>query len=59
MITSATYNGGLGRLVVTGTNIPSRAGANNDIAVDKFIITGDQDGTRTLTTTSVDVSYVS
>ena len=40
-ITSAAYNAATGALVVTGTGLTSRSGANNDIIADHFTLTGE------------------
>ncbi|MBC3920986.1 DUF4347 domain-containing protein, partial [Undibacterium sp. CY18W] len=50
-ITSATYNYTTNTFVVTGTNLVSVSGANNDITVSTLTITGQGGVTRTLTTT--------
>jgi hypothetical protein len=55
VITSATYNAATGALVVTGTGFLSKSGAANDIDVSKLTITGQAGGTRTLTSTSVEI----
>jgi membrane-bound inhibitor of C-type lysozyme len=57
-ITSATYNASTGALVVTGTNLVNKVGANNDIDATKFTITGEAGGTYTLTasTTNVEIT---
>jgi surface protein len=53
-ITSAAYDAATGVLVVTGSNIPERSGAANDIDVAKLTLTGSGGGTRVLTSTDVD-----
>ena len=56
-ITSATYDGSTGALVVTGTGLLSRSGATNDIVANKFTITGEGGATYTLTdTANVEIS---
>ncbi|MFZ6872264.1 DUF4347 domain-containing protein [Undibacterium sp. Di27W] len=50
-ITSATYNYTTNTFVVTGTNLVSVSGANNDITVSTLTITGQGGVTRTLSTT--------
>ncbi|WP_420592151.1 Ig-like domain-containing protein [Bacterioplanoides sp.] len=57
-ITSATYDGATGNLVVTGVNFFSISGANNDVDVSLLSITGQGGATRTLTT-SADVELTS
>ncbi|WP_193907415.1 autotransporter-associated beta strand repeat-containing protein [Cellvibrio polysaccharolyticus] len=51
-ITSATYNGTTGVIVVTGTNFTGTGGANNDVIANKFTLTGEGGVTYTLTNTS-------
>ncbi|MDP4078883.1 DUF4347 domain-containing protein, partial [Acidovorax sp. A1169] len=55
-ITSATYNAATGALVVTGTGFLKLNGATNDIDVSKLTFVGEGGATRTLTTTSVEIS---
>jgi hypothetical protein len=55
-ITSATYNAATGALVVTGTGFLSKSGAANDIDVSKLTIAGQAGGSRTLTSTSVEIT---
>ena len=55
-ITSATYDSSTGTLVVTGTGFLKFNGATNDIDVSKLTITGQAGGTRTLTSTSVEIT---
>jgi gliding motility-associated-like protein len=50
-ITSATYNGTTGVIVVTGTNFTATGGANNDVIANKFTLTGEGGTTYTLTDT--------
>ncbi|WP_277624200.1 DUF4347 domain-containing protein, partial [Undibacterium sp. TS12] len=50
-ITSATYNVSTNTFVVTGTNLVSVVGGNNDITVSTLTITGQSGGTHTLSTT--------
>uniref|UniRef100_UPI002931A326 beta strand repeat-containing protein n=1 Tax=Pedobacter heparinus TaxID=984 RepID=UPI002931A326 len=58
-ITSATYDANTGSLVVTGTGLLKRSGANNDILANKFTFTGEGGSTYTLTnTSSVEVASV-
>ncbi len=52
VITSATYNASTGALVVTGTGFLSASGAANDIAANKFTLTGEGGSTYTLTDTA-------
>ncbi|WP_227657486.1 DUF4347 domain-containing protein [Candidatus Magnetaquicoccus inordinatus] len=62
VITSATYDGGSGTLVVTGVGFATLSGSNNDIDVSKLTITGQGNGassssyTLTSNTTSVEIS---
>ena len=59
-ITSATYDGATGALVVTGTGFLQLTGANNDIVANKFTLTGEGGSTYTLTDTSnVDIDTTS
>ena len=51
-ITSATYDGNTGVLVVTGTGFTQSSGATNDIVANKFTFTGNAGATRTLTDTA-------
>ncbi|MCB1887402.1 MAG: IPTL-CTERM sorting domain-containing protein [Rhodocyclaceae bacterium] len=51
-ITSANYDGTTGVLVVTGTGMPARAGAANDIDLSQLRFTGKGGASYTLTTTS-------
>ncbi len=51
-ITSATYDGTTGSLVVTGSNLLKYAGATNDIDASLFTFTGDAGATYTLTNTA-------
>ncbi|WP_396189341.1 DUF4347 domain-containing protein, partial [Flavobacterium sp.] len=51
-ITSATYDGNTGVLVVTGTGFTHVSGANNDIVANKFTLTGQGGATYTLTDTA-------
>lgn len=51
-ITSATYDGNTGVLVVTGTGFTHLSGANNDIVANKFTLTGQGGATYTLTDTA-------
>ena len=55
-ITSATYSTSSGALVVTGTNFVSENGSTNDVDPTTMTITGEADGTRTLTTSAVEVT---
>jgi microcystin-dependent protein/Ca2+-binding RTX toxin-like protein len=55
-ITSSTYNASTGVLTVTGTGFLSLAGATNDINVSKLTFTGEGGSTRTLTSTSVEIT---
>ncbi|HEY8136324.1 MAG TPA: hypothetical protein VIF61_00695, partial [Methylocystis sp.] len=48
-ITSSTYDSDTGVLTVTGTNLFSKVGANNDIDLTKLTFTGQGSGTYTLT----------
>ena len=50
-ITSATYDGQTGALVVTGTNFYKINGTTNDIDVSKFTFTGENNLTYTLQST--------
>ncbi|WP_428001218.1 DUF4347 domain-containing protein [Acidovorax sp.] len=51
-VTSATYDVGTGVLVVTGTNLPGKAGTANDIVANKLTFTGKGGGTYVLTDTA-------
>ena len=56
-ITSATYNGSTGALVVTGTGFLSLSGSANDVVANKFTLVGEGGGTYTLTdTANVEIS---
>ncbi|EWY39248.1 Hemolysin-type calcium-binding protein [Skermanella stibiiresistens SB22] len=55
-ITSATYDATSGVLVVTGTGFTKRSGATNDIDVSKLALSGEGGDSRTLTTSSVEVT---
>ncbi|MBU2225898.1 MAG: tandem-95 repeat protein [Gammaproteobacteria bacterium] len=57
-ITSSTYNAATGALAVTGTNFTATAGATNDVAANKFTLTGEGGATYTLTDTA-DVEILS
>jgi len=48
-ITSSAYDSDTGVLTVTGTNLFSKVGANNDIDLTKLTFTGQGSGTYTLT----------
>jgi len=54
-ITSATYNAATGVLAVTGTGLLALAGANNDIDISKFQLSGDG-AAHSLTSSSVEIS---
>ena len=54
-ITSATFDGTTGVLMVTGTGFLSAAGPSNDIAAGKFTFKGQGGGTRTVSTGTADV----
>lgn len=56
MVTSATYDFSTGALVVTGTNLSTISGANNDVDPTKLTLTGDSGGTYTLTSSAVDIT---
>ncbi|MES9901417.1 MAG: SdrD B-like domain-containing protein [Sedimenticola sp.] len=51
-MTSATYDGSTGDLVVTGTDLVGVGGALNDIDASTFTLTGDNGATYTLTDTA-------
>ena len=55
-VTSATYDGSNGVLLVTGTGFSSKSGANNDVDVTTLTLLGEASGTRILTTGNVEVS---
>lgn len=56
-ITSATYNGAAGVLVVTGIGFTQRSGVANDIVANKFTVTGEAGALYTLTdTANVDIA---
>jgi len=54
-ITSATYDADAGILVVTGTGFVDTSGPANDVDVSKLTIFGGRDGSRTLTSSDVDI----
>ncbi|MGZ0080261.1 DUF4347 domain-containing protein [Methylomonas sp. YC3] len=54
-VTSATYDAGTNVLTVTGTNLVSKSGANNDVAVSLLTLTG-EGGTYTLTSSDVEIT---
>ena len=54
-ITSATYDGATGQLVVTGTGFLKLSGATNDIDISKLSIAGDSTS-YTLTSSSVEIT---
>ncbi len=51
-VTSATYDGTSGQLVITGTDFVSFAGATNDVVANKLTLTGQGGATYTLTDTA-------
>ncbi|WP_198939411.1 hypothetical protein, partial [Motiliproteus sp. MSK22-1] len=51
-VTSSTYDASAGTLVVTGTNLFKKNGANNDIDVSMLTLTGEGGSTYTLTNSS-------
>ncbi|RQP23189.1 DUF4347 domain-containing protein [Piscinibacter terrae] len=51
-VTSATYDGSTGTLVVTGTGLLKLNGATNDVVANKFTLTGEGGATYTLTDTA-------
>ncbi|MCE2571193.1 DUF4347 domain-containing protein [Motilimonas eburnea] len=55
-ITSATYDYVSGVLAVTGSNMVKKPGATNDVDLTKLTVTGLGSGTRTLTTTNVEIT---
>lgn len=56
-ISSATYDAATGALVVTGTDLKARSGANNDIIANKFTLRGQGGSTYTLNNTAdVDIT---
>ncbi|CAH0303949.1 MULTISPECIES: MBG domain-containing protein [unclassified Pedobacter] len=55
-ITSATYNGTTGVMVVSGTGFLIRSGALNDIDVTKLTVKGQGGATYTLTSAGVEVT---
>lgn len=55
-ISSAVYNSNTGVLVVTGADFVQQAGVTNDIDVTKLTLTGQASGTRTLTTSNVEIT---
>jgi large repetitive protein len=55
-ITSATYNGTTGVMVVSGTGFLIRSGALNDIDVSKLTVKGQGGATYTLTSAGVEVT---
>lgn len=55
-ITSATYDGTSGTLVVTGTNLRNLSGAANDADFTKLTLSGQGGSTYTLTTDAVDIT---
>ncbi|MFT4764322.1 MAG: hypothetical protein ACI9OH_001416 [Oleispira sp.] len=54
-VTSATYNANTASLVVTGSNFVAKSGANNDVNVNKLIVSTTS-STQTLTSPNVEVS---
>jgi len=54
-VTSATYDAGTHVLSVTGTNLVSKSGATNDVAVSLLTLAG-EGGTYTLTSSNVDIT---
>ncbi len=54
-ITSATYDANAGMLVVTGTSLTTRSGANNDVDISKLTIVGDSTAYQ-LTSASVEIT---
>ncbi len=55
-VTSATYDAAMGILAVTGTGMVKKSGVTNDVDVTKLIVKGQASGTRTLTTTNVEIT---
>ncbi len=55
-VSSATYDFSTGQLVVTGTNFVKKPGVTNDVDVTKIELKGLGSGTRTLTTTNVEIT---
>ncbi|MBS4095836.1 MAG: hypothetical protein KGZ83_03250, partial [Sulfuricella sp.] len=55
-VTSATYDAATGVLTVTGTGFLKLSGGINDIDVSKLTLTGEGGGTRTLTSSSVEIT---
>jgi hypothetical protein len=51
-VTSASYDGTTGQLLLTGTNFVSLAGAANDVVANKLTLTGQGGATYTLTDTA-------
>jgi hypothetical protein len=55
-ITGAAYNSVSGTLTITGTGFTSKAGAANDIAVNKLLIKGRGAAVRTLTSPDAEIN---
>jgi hypothetical protein len=55
-ITSATYNTVTGVLAITGTNLVALSGVTNDVAINKFTLTGEGGITYTLTSANVEIT---
>ncbi|WP_344800224.1 tandem-95 repeat protein, partial [Litoribacillus peritrichatus] len=55
-ITSATYDGTSGTLVVTGTNLRNLSGATNDVDLSKLTLSGQGAGTYTLTSDAIEIT---
>jgi hypothetical protein len=55
-VSSATYDYASGVLVVTGTRMVKKPSTANDVDLTKLTITGQASGTRTLTTTNVELT---
>ena len=55
-VTSATYDYSTGVLAVTGTRFTKHPGVTNDTDLTKIMLKGEASGTRTLTTTNVEIT---
>ncbi|MCJ8272600.1 MAG: hypothetical protein MJK04_24775, partial [Psychrosphaera sp.] len=53
---ASTYDYTTGVLAVTGTRFVKLIGSNNDVDLTKLFLTGEASGTRSLTTTNVDIT---
>ncbi|MCJ8273076.1 MAG: hypothetical protein MJK04_27210, partial [Psychrosphaera sp.] len=56
VVTDATYDFNSGVLAVTGIRFVKLSGVTNDVDLTKIILKGEASGTRTLTTTNVEIT---